>query len=338
NVVDVKVSELQNEDRVLVRPGEKIPVDGKILDGKSAIDESMLTGESVPVEKETGDEVIGGSINKEGSLTVEVEKIGEDSYLSQVITLVQEAQESQSKTQDFTDRAAKWLFYIALAAGFITLFIWLSLGYAFDIALERMVTVMVITCPHALGLAAPLVVAVSTSLAAKQGLLIRNRTNFEGAKDLQAVVFDKTGTLTEGEFGVTDIVPSEGYEDNEVLTWEASLEQHSEHPIATGTVTSARDEKLSLKEINDFESITGKGIQGRIDGKKVNVVSPGYVNDNNLSYDKQAFDQMSEEGKTVVFLLIEDQLAGMIALADIIRETAKEAIANLRENGIHSIM
>src|SRR5699024_8544628 len=163
NIQDIKVSELKNDDHVLVKPGEKIPVDGKIIDGRSAIDESMLTGESVPVEKKSGDDVIGGSINKEGSLTIKVEKIGEEYYLSQVIHLVKEAQESQSKTQDFTNRAAKWLFYIALAAGFITLFIWLSLGYAFDIALERMVTVMVITCPHALGLAAPLVVAVSTS-------------------------------------------------------------------------------------------------------------------------------------------------------------------------------
>src|SRR5699024_4862525 len=246
NVVDVKVSELQNEDRVLVRPGEKIPVDGKILDGKSAIDESMLTGESVPVEKETGDEVMGGSINKEGSLTVEVEKIGEDSYLSQVITLVQEAQESQSKTQDFTDRAAKWLFYVALASGFITLAIWLVLGYSFDVALERMVTVMVITCPHALGLAAPLVVAVSTSLSAKQCILIRVCMNFECAKDLDDVVNDKTGTLTEGEFVKTDNVPNEGYEEDDVLIWAATLEQHSEHPIATGIVASASNKGLSL--------------------------------------------------------------------------------------------
>src|SRR5699024_5561948 len=197
-VHDVPLSELKHEDLELVKPGEKIPVDGTIIDGKSAIDESMLTGESVPVEKEKGKEVIGGSINKEGSLTIKVEKIGEDSYLSQVITLVQEAQESQSRTQDITNKAAKWLFYVALASGFITLFIWLALGYAFDVALERMVTVMVITCPHALGLAAPLVVAVSTSLSAKHGLLIRNRANFEGARDLDAVVFDKTGTLTEG--------------------------------------------------------------------------------------------------------------------------------------------
>src|SRR5699024_8441748 len=222
----------------------------------------MLTGESVPVEKEKGKEVIGGSMNKEGSLTIKVEKIGEDSYLSQVITLVQEAQESKSRTQDITNKAAKWLFYVALASGFITLFIWLALGYSFDLALERLGTVMVITCPHALGLPAPLVVAVSTSLSAKHGLLIRNRANFEGARDLDAVVFDKTGTLTEGEFGVTNIVPNQGYEEQDVLNWAASLEQHSEHPIATGIVKSARDEGISLKEIADFESITGKGIQG----------------------------------------------------------------------------
>jgi len=338
NVHDVKVSELKNEDHVLVKPGEKIPVDGTILDGNSAIDESMLTGESVPVEKEKGNEVIGGSINKEGSLTIKVDKIGDDSYLSQVITLVQEAQNSKSRTQDITNKAAKWLFYIALASGFITLFIWLALGYSFDVALERMVTVMVITCPHALGLAAPLVVAVSTSISAKHGLLIRNRANFEGARDLDAVVFDKTGTLTEGDFGVTDIIPNEGYEEKEVLNWAASLEQHSEHPIATGIVKSAKDKGISTKEITDFESITGKGIQGNIDGQKVNVVSPGYVHDNNLSYDKKQFEEMSADGKTVVFVLLEDKLAGMIALADMVRETAKEAIAKLKENGVHSIM
>ncbi|MTW85032.1 cadmium-translocating P-type ATPase [Virgibacillus dakarensis] len=337
-VRDVPVSDLKNKDRVLVKPGEKIPVDGTITDGKSAIDESMLTGESVPVEKNKGDEVIGGSVNKEGSLTIQVEKTGEDSYLSQVITLVKEAQESKSRTQDITNRAAKWLFYVALAAGFITLFIWLILGYSFDVALERMVTVMVITCPHALGLAAPLVIAVSTSISAKHGLLIRNRASFEGARNLNAVVFDKTGTLTKGEFEVTNIVPNEGYKEEEVLNWAASLEQNSEHPIATGIVKSAKDKKIKFKKITDFESITGKGIQGIIDGKKVNVVSPGYVTSQNMGYDEQLFNEMSEEGKTVVFVLLDDKLAGMIALADIVRETAKEAIAALKENGIHSIM
>lgn len=219
-----------------------------ILDGKSAIDESMLTGESVPVEKNKGDEVIGGSVNKEGSLTIQVEKTGEDSYLSQVINLVKEAQQSKSRTQDITNKAAKWLFYLALVSGFATLFIWLMLGFSFDVALERMVTVMVITCPHALGLAAPLVIAVSTSISAKQGLLIRNRANFEGARNLNAVVFDKTGTLTKGKFGVTDIVPSEGYEIETVLTWAASLEQNSEHPIASGIVREAKNKHIKLKK------------------------------------------------------------------------------------------
>lgn len=337
-VEDIPVSELKNADRVLVKPGEKIPVDGTILDGNSAIDESMLTGESVPVEKNKGDEVIGGSVNKEGSLTIQVEKTGAASYLSQVITLVKEAQDSRSRTQDVTNRAAKWLFYIALAAGFITLFVWLGLGYPFDTSLERMVTVMVITCPHALGLAAPLVVAVSTAISAKQGLLIRNRANFEGARNLNAVVFDKTGTLTKGEFGVTNIIPNEGYQEEEVLNLAASLEQNSEHPLATGIVTSAKEKGMHLQKITNFESITGKGIQGTINGQKINVVSPGYVDDNHLTYDMQQFNQMSEKGKTVVFVLIDDALVGMIALADMVRETAKEAIAKLKEIDIHSIM
>ncbi|GAB3804415.1 heavy metal translocating P-type ATPase [Virgibacillus kimchii] len=337
-VEDVPVTKLKNKDRVLVKPGEKIPVDGTIVDGKSAVDESMLTGESVPVEKFTGDEVIGGSVNSEGSLTIQVEKTGEESYLSQVITLVKEAQESKSKTQDLTNRAAKWLFYLALVAGFATLIIWLLLGYPVHVAIERMVTVMVITCPHALGLASPLVVAVSTTISAKKGLLIRNRANFEGARNLNAVVFDKTGTLTKGEFGVTDIISNGAYSEEEILNFAASIEQNSEHPIAAGIVKAAKDKGISLGKVTDFESITGKGIQGKVDGKKVNVVSPGYVDNNNLSYDKQVFNKMSEEGKTVVFVLLEDELIGMVSLADIVRDTAKEAITTLRENGIHSIM
>ncbi|MYL45099.1 cadmium-translocating P-type ATPase [Virgibacillus halodenitrificans] len=336
--VDVPVAELKNKDRVLVKPGEKIPVDGTILDGKTAVDESMLTGESVPVEKYKNDEVIGGSVNKEGSITVQVEKTGEESYLSQVVTMVKEAQDSKSKTQDLTNRAAKWLFYLALLAGFATLFIWLALGYSFDVALERMVTVMVITCPHALGLAAPLVVAVSTSISAKQGLLIRNRTNFEGARNLNAVVFDKTGTLTKGEFGVTEIVPVEGESKADILMLAASLEAHSEHPIAAGIVAHSKDQEITLKKVADFTSITGKGIEGKVDGKQINVVSPGYIKSNGLNYDTDAFNKMSEEGKTVVFVLVDDRLVGMIALADIVRETAKEAIAALKEDGIHSIM
>lgn len=337
-VQEVPLSEIRNKDRVLVKPGEKIPVDGLIVEGKSTIDESMLTGESIPIDKLEGDAVIGGSVNKEGSLTIEVEKTGEESYLSQVITMVKEAQESKSRTQDLTNRAAKWLFYLALVAGFVTLFAWLALGYTFDVAIERMVTVMVITCPHALGLAAPLVVAVSTSISAKQGLLIRNRADFEGARNLNAVVFDKTGTLTKGEFGVMDIVSSGNYTDAEVLQLAAAIEQNSEHPIAAGITKSAKEKELSIGRVSDFESITGKGIQGNVDGQKVNVVSPGYVNSSKLNYNQKQFNELSEEGKTVVFVLVEDQLIGMIALADIVRGTAKEAVAALKEKGIHSIM
>ncbi|RSL33309.1 copper-translocating P-type ATPase [Salibacterium salarium] len=337
-VEDVPVSELQNKDRVLLKPGEKIPVDGTILNGTSAIDEAMLTGESAPVEKLVGDEVIGGSINKEGSLTVQVEKTGEDSYLSKVITMVKEAQESKSKTQDLTNRAAKWLFYLALTAGFLTLFIWLLLGYSFDAALQRMVTVMVITCPHALGLAAPLVVAVSTAISAKNGLLIRNRANFEGARNLNAVVFDKTGTLTKGEFGVTDVVPGEGCSKEDVIYYAASLEQQSEHPIAAGLVNEATKKGITLGEIEEFQSITGKGIEGKVDGHKINAVSPGYVKSQKLTYDQDLFNKLSEEGKTVIFVLMNDTLIGMIALADMVRETAKEAVAILKEKEIHSIM
>ena len=337
-VQDVPLSEIRNKDWVLVKPGEKIPVDGMIVEGKSTIDESMLTGESIPIDKSEGDGVIGGSVNKEGSLTIQVEKTGEESYLSQVITMVKEAQESKSRTQDLTNRAAKWLFYLALVAGFVTLFAWLTLGYSFDIAIERMVTVMVITCPHALGLAAPLVVAVSTSISAKQGLLIRNRADFEGARNLNAVVFDKTGTLTKGEFGVTDIVSNGNYTNEEVLQLAAAIEQNSEHPIASGIVKSAREKGISIGKVSDFESITGKGIQGKVEGQKVNVVSPGYVNSSKLSYNQEQFNELSGEGKTVVFVLVEEKLAGMIALADIVRETAKEAVAALKEKGIHSIM
>ncbi|OED33157.1 copper-translocating P-type ATPase [Planococcus maritimus] len=337
-VEDVPLSEIRNKDWVLVKPGEKIPVDGVIVEGRSAIDESMLTGESIPVEKEDGDTVIGGSVNKEGSLVVEVEKTGEDSYLSQVITMVKEAQESKSRTQDLTNRAAKWLFYLALTAGFATLFAWLALGYSFDIAIERMVTVMVITCPHALGLAAPLVVAVSTSISAKQGLLIRNRADFEGARNLNAVVFDKTGTLTKGEFGVTDIIASNGYSKEQVLQLAAAIEQNSEHPIATGIVQSAKERNLAIGKVTDFESITGKGIQGQLEGTKINVVSPGYIKGENLPYDESVFNALSEEGKTVVFVLADNKLAGMIALADMVRDTAKQAVAALKEKGIHSIM
>ncbi|CQR47540.1 Copper-exporting P-type ATPase B [Paraliobacillus sp. PM-2] len=337
-VKEVSVSSLKHGDKVLVKPGEKIPVDGTILKGQSAVNESLLTGESVPIDKGKSDDVIGGSINGEGSLTIQVEKTGEESYLSQVVTMVKEAQESRSKTQDLSNRAAKWLFYVALGAGAITLAVWLGLGYSFSYALERMVTVMVIACPHALGLAAPLVVARSTALAAKQGLLIRNRTNFEEARNIEAVVFDKTGTLTEGAFGVTNIFTEESFDEDNVLQMAASLEVQSEHPIARGIVEKAKEQNTSFIEPEQFESMTGKGLKGKIDDQEVLVVSPGYVQEQKLNYNNEKLNEWSEQGKTVVFVIINDTLAGMIALADKVRESAAQAISRLKELNIESQM
>lgn len=338
STTEVDVSELQSGQRVLVKPGENIPVDGKIVEGKSSVDESMLTGESLPVDKSVDDEAIGGSINGEGSLVLSVTKTGDDTYLSQVITLVKEAQESKSRAQDLANRAAKWLFYGALAAGLITFTIWLVLGYPVSFAIERMVTVLIIACPHALGLAAPLVVAVSTSIAAKNGLLIRNRPAFEEARKVEAVVFDKTGTLTKGEFGVTDILPSDGFTEDDVISYAAAVESQSQHPLAQGIAKKAEVAEIQVPKVYDFQSLTGKGLQGQVNDKHVLIVSPGYMKEKNLSYSEDSFSKWSSEGKTVVFLLIDDQLAGMIALADIVRETAVEAVSELKKLNVKSIM
>lgn len=337
-IEEVKIDEIQSGDLLLVKPGEKMPLDGTIVKGTSQVDESMLTGESVPTEKTVDDEVIGGSINREGSLTIKVEKLMDESYLNQVIEMVKESQETKSKTQDITNRAAKWLFYIALAAGIITFIIWISIGADIDTAIQRTVTVMVITCPHALGLAAPLVVAVSTALSAKHGLLIRNRPQFEQARNIDAVIFDKTGTLTEGKFGVTDVQSYSDMKEDEILSYAATIENDSEHPIATGIINEANDRKLSLHEMTDFNSITGVGIEGMIDNKNVKVVSPGHVMKQGFNFDDQNFNKWSEQGKTVVFLIVNDELKGAIALADQVKESSKETIKELHKRNIKAIM
>ncbi|WP_096186283.1 copper-translocating P-type ATPase [Evansella halocellulosilytica] len=334
---DVPVSDIQAGQHVLVKPGEKVPVDGQIIKGSSAIDESNLTGESIPVNKNIDDQVIGGSVNGEGSLTVKVEKTGEESYLSQVINMVKEAQESKSRTQNLANRAAKFLFYVALLAGGTTLLIWLLLGFNADFAIERMVTVMVIACPHALGLAAPLVVSVSTSLSAQKGLLIRNRTNFEEGRRINAVVFDKTGTLTKGEFGITDFVVERG-EEEEILRMAASLESESEHPIARGIVEAAKNKNIPVTSPESFSSMAGKGLKGKVDGTDIEIVSPGYIQEKNIDYNTDKYKDLSKQGKTVVFVLLDGQLSAMIALADQVRENSKRAIAALKSKGIESIM
>jgi Cu2+-exporting ATPase len=337
-IEDIPVSELNKGDKVLIKPGEKIPLDGIIFEGVSSVDESMITGESVPVEKKEGDEVIGASINGDGSLKIKIEKTGSETYLSQVIDLVKEAQKSKSKTQDLANRAALWLTIIALSVGTITLIIWYIIVADFVFALERSVTVMVITCPHALGLAIPLVVAVSTSISAKNGLLIRNRSAFERARNIDAILFDKTGTLTEGKFGVTDVISLNNMTENDIIKYCASLEQNSEHPIAKGIVNYAEDKKVNLLEVKSFKSIPGKGIKGNIDDQTVKVVSPGYLKENNIEISKQKLDIIKRRGKTIVYLLIDEKVNGAIALADIIRNESKKAIKELKNLGIKCLM
>jgi Cu2+-exporting ATPase len=331
-IVDVSVDELNTGDKILIKPGEKLPADGLIVKGSSAVNESMLTGESKPVEKKEGDKLIGGSINGEGSLEVEVKDTGDDSYLSKVITLVEEAQESKSKTQAIVDKAAFWLTVIALSVGFATLATWLILGKDFTFAIARMAAVMVITCPHALGLAAPLVVAYSTTLSAQNGLLIRNRTAFENSRKIDTIVFDKTGTLTLGEFGVDFIKNIDSnHSEDEVLKYAASLEKGSEHPIAKGIINKAEEKELDLFEVNDFQAIKGKGIKGKINDKEALVVSPGYLKENNI---EKPEDIPENSISTDVFLIIENEVIGVIGLSDQIREESYDAVKKLKEDGI----
>ncbi|MFO7890435.1 MAG: copper-translocating P-type ATPase [bacterium] len=333
---DVPIEELQPGDKVLIKPGEKVPVDGEVVEGESSVNEAMLTGESRPVEKQTGSRVIGGSLNGEGAITTEVQKTGKDSFLSQMIDLVEQAQKSKSRSQDLANRAALWLTIIALTVGVITLAVWLViLERDFSFALERTVTVMVITCPHALGLAVPLVVAVSTALSAKNGLLIRDRASFERGRNIQAIIFDKTGTLTKGEFGVTDTISfSDGMDEKKLLEYAAAVEAHSEHPIAKGIAASVE----KPPGVKDFKAIPGKGAQGLVEGKQVKVVSPGFLRENNMSRQDERIDTFNSQAKTVVFVIIDGDLKGAVALADIIREESKEAISRLKGMGIKCMM
>jgi Cu2+-exporting ATPase len=336
SVKDVPLGELAVDDKVLIKPGEKIPADGVIVEGESSVNEAMLTGESTPAPKKIGGKVIGGSINGEGSLTIEVKGTGKDSFLSQVIDLVKQAQESKSKTQDLANTAALWLTIVALGGGAITLSIWLVLmGKDFAFAIERTVTVMVIACPHALGLAVPLVVAVSTALAAKNGLLIRNRVSFEGARKLQAIIFDKTGTLTEGRFGVTDtLVLSQDIDEETLRKYAASVDASSEHPIAKA-IAAASEKKLPVE---NFKSIPGKGAEGRVEGREVKVVSPGFLREQNIGLTDKRVEPLQAQGKTVVFVLVDGKLKGAIALADIVRPEAKQAINALKALNIRCMM
>ncbi|MFC3098353.1 heavy metal translocating P-type ATPase [Alteraurantiacibacter palmitatis] len=335
---EVPISALMPGDRVLVRPGAKVPVDGSILEGASGFNEAMLTGESRPVSKGVGEPAIGGAINGANAVTIEVTATGDKTYLAQVIELVKKAQATRSRTQDIANRAAAWLTYIALVVGFGTLFVWLLLGQTTSFAIERMVTVMVVACPHALGLAVPLVVAVSTSLSAGNGLLIRDRAAFERARNLNAVVFDKTGTLTEGRFGVSDIALLGEGDENEELAFAAAAESQSEHPIAHGIVAEAKDRGLSIPKASDVRNITGEGIVANVGGEDIRIVSPGHLARTGKEISDPRLKQLEGQGKTVVVLVRSGAPRALFALADIVRPESKQAIAELKSLGIDSVM
>ena len=342
-IEEVKTASLKEGDIIMIKPGEKVAADGVITEGESYLNESMLTGESKPVQKIKGAKVIAGAINGNGSIKVAVSHGAKDSYLSQVIKLVQDAQNSKSKTQLLADTAAKWLTAIAILSGISTFLYWYLTGQSLAFSMERMVTVIVICCPHALGLAVPLVVAKSTALAAKSGLLIKNRTAFENARKITTIVFDKTGTLTVGKFEVSKIVslsPSPldraGVNpENEIIRLASALEQKSEHPIATGILQKVKDLKITIPPTENFNAITGKGVEATVEGKKILVVSPGYLNENKIAL-PESF--VANDTETVVFLIVENSLTGYIALSDEIRPESADAIKTLKENKIKSIL
>jgi Cu2+-exporting ATPase len=328
--VDIPLKDLKHDETILIKPGEKIPADGFVLDGTSYVNESMLTGESVPVEKSKDEKVIAGSVNGDGSITVKVTGAGEDSYLSKVIGLVQSAQSAKSTTQNLADKVAKWLTFISIAVGAATFIYWFSREGNISFALERMVTVMVTSCPHALGVAIPLVVAISTTASATHGLLIRNRTAFENARKLTMIIFDKTGTLTKGSHEVQRIIPTSNlYSANDILQYVAAIQQHSEHYIARGILKALKEKDLHLWQSTGFNYLQGIGVSGEVNGKKIIAAGPNYFKKENKSLPEipSSIDQNTE---TVSFVLIDGNLVGMITLADSIRESSKEAIEQLK--------
>ena len=335
---DTKTSDLKVGDIVLVKPGERIPLDGEIIRGETSIDESMITGESKSVYVKTGQEVIGGSINIDGSIQVKIQKVGKDTYLSQIYELVKSAQQSKSRTQDLANKAAFWLTIISISTGTLTLIVWTLLGQPFSFSLERMVTVMVIACPHALGLAVPLVISRSTSIAAKKGLLIRNREAFERFRKVEAVVFDKTGTLTEGKFEVREIITfSENYDKNTLLQIIASVESLSEHPIAQAIVEESKKNKIDTLEVNNFKSITGRGVEGNINGELYQAVSAEYLKDEGIPIPDE--NKKNKAVSTQVYLLKnKKEVITVINLVDRIRPQSKATVQSLKELGIKTYM
>ncbi len=337
----IAIGELKAGDVVLVRPGSKIPADGKIIEGKSDLNESIITGESRPVNKTVGDEVIAGSINGDGSLKVAIEKLGEHTFLAGVMRLVADAQASKSRLQMISDRAAFYLTIIAVVVGSITFVVWLLADAGLVTATERLVAVLVITCPHALGLAVPLVASISTTMAARNGLLVRQRLALEAARNIDTVLFDKTGTLTKGEFGIDTILPNGDVQESEVLQVAAAVNSQSEHPLAKAIVKEAQTRNLRVSAIRDFTSSPGKGTTANIEGQTAAVGNEVLLGERKISLPEEHRSRvaaLSRQGKTVIHVTLGDRLLGSIALADVIREESREAVQTLNELGVKNVM
>ncbi len=337
----IPIDELQTGDVMLVKPGGKIPADGKVLEGESGVNESIVTGESRLADKKKNDEVIAGAINGDGSLKIEVTKIGESTFLAGVMKLVAEAQASKSRLQILSDKAALYLTIIAVVAGAITFSSWFFVGAGIAFAVTRLVSVLVIACPHALGLAVPLVASISTNMAANNGFLIKQRLSLEAARNIDIVLFDKTGTLTKGEFGVDAIMPVEGVMEKKVLEMAASVNAHSEHAIAKAIVKEAEKRKIEAHEVKDFQRIPGKGAKGKLGTKEVVVGNEILFKDYKIELDDELnfkIKKLASQGKTVVYVISDRKLAGAIALVDIIRDESKEAVKSLKEMGIKVAM
>ncbi|MGM0651928.1 MAG: heavy metal translocating P-type ATPase [Bacillota bacterium] len=337
----VAVSELKKGDLVLVRPGESIPVDGVLQKGKSDLNESMITGESKPVKKVEGDEVIAGTINGEGSLHVEVTGTGEETKLSGIMRLVAEAQTSKSRAQNLADRAAQLLTGVAITAGVITLIAWQFAGMPIDFTIVRVVTVLVIACPHALGLAVPLVVAISTMLGATNGLLVRDRRGLEEARNMDTVIFDKTGTLTLGEFRVVDMSTIDGVSEDEALRIASGVESESEHPIARGIVKTAEDREIDIPAAENFRALTGKGVAATVEDAEYHMGGPALIKAEDAEVPsalEKASEAADERGQAAIYLVREGKVIALFAVADAIRQESREVVRDLHERGIKVAM
>jgi Cu2+-exporting ATPase len=337
----VRASALSTNDVVLVRPGASVPADGQVVEGESSVNESMITGESRSVEKVLDAKVIAGTINGDGSLRVRVTATGDQTALAGIMRLVQQAQQSKSRTQLIADRAAGWLFYVALGVAAITAVAWiLAIGFNLDV-LKRVVTVLVIACPHALGLAVPLVVAITTSMGARNGILIRDRLALETARLIDVVVFDKTGTLTKGEFGVVGVEPAAGWTEDRALALAAAIEGDSEHLIARAIRTAAQERKLDLPPVSDFSAIKGRGVQAAQDGKPVYTGGPRLLEKLGITAPSgiAAFAETAgRKAQSVVYLVAENQVAAAFAVADVIRPESRKAIDSLHRMNVQVAM